>query len=571
MKFSVLKFLLSLACALAVTFVSTGCDSEETSEPILKTCSETTCGQGGRCDDSTGALLCFCNRGYDGNRCQFCADGFEEDGAGKCRAICDEGAQDNDSDGLCAPACAPGACGEHAQCDDASGEVVCSCDGGYQDNDGDGVCAPACALDTCGAHGQCDDASGEAKCTCDQGYIFYTDTCVDAATLSSWTLMVFLNGDNNLCDYSDEDVTEMMSGLTANGATRINLIVLHDREGALECSGSGATKLYRIANGTKETLDHDGAIFSGSEADMGDWNVLKKFGVWAIENYPAQRYGLVLWNHGAGWKKDGGLPRPLFKGFSNDDHGNYDGIELSNGDYGKALQAMVNAAGRKLDLVGFDACLMGMYEVATTTSNYADYLVASEETVPAEGWAYDVFLRKLSSNPDMGPIPLGKEIVDSYANDSTYNDTLSLTDLTSMGELHPKVSAFANALKNSLTTHKSTITSLRNQTKYYTEDSHIDFQHFAELIAAKSSLPTELKSSANDLIAQLKKSILLNRTNSYSYYGYVDNSNSNGMAIWFPTSLSSSSWDTYVRSDLTRYETTWGSVSTWASFLDAYL
>ncbi len=616
-----------LALPLLCAALLMACGNETTSdpEPEVKTCAPTTCEKGGTCDDSTGVLLCLCDRGYEGNRCQFCAEGYADDGEGNCLRVCPAGQQDNDGDGDCRPTCASAALtcdGANTVCSDASGEAMCACDDGFQDNDGDGDCQPTCASaaitcdsaremcsdasgeaicacaegfqdndgdgdcqPTCasaalicdGAHEMCTDASGEAICACEQGFTERDGACVQM----DWTLMVFLNGDNDLSDFAAEDLKEMRQ-MTADAA--INLIVLYDGPKSRD------TKLYRFENGAPVDLNLAASgIISGTEADMGDWQVLRDFGAWAATNYPARQYGLFLWNHGAGWKDDkGGRCQSPFKEFSNDDTDGSSGIELSNGHFGEALAAITTAAGQRLDLVGFDACLMAMYEVAAVTSEYADYLVASEEVEPGWGWSWDVFLQALSRTPQMGPVELGRAIADAYAdhvepdyqeiNDGKMNDTVSLTDLTVIDALHASVTLFADALIEALATHQSTLTSLRSQTKEYSYEEHIDLMHFAELVVAETSLPATLKSAASGLIAQLKINILHNRTNSYSYsyedwwYGVeevvADHTHSNGLAIFFPMDLSTN----YRRADLVAYRNAmWAQKSTWSAFLDEYL
>ncbi len=531
MKLTRRLFLLSLACVLIA--LPAACGGNDPQGDVVKRCAQTTCAEGGTCDDSTGELLCRCSRGYDGNRCQFCAPGYADDGQGNCLRNCEAGLQDSDGDGECRPDC-------------TTAGLVCG-----------------------GAHQVCSDASGEAMCTCDKGFVRRAGACVSM----DWTLMVFLNGDNNLDEFAAEDLKEMLH-MTADDA--VNLIVLFDGSGARD------TVLYRIENGARIVLDHaDARIFSGNEADMGDWKVLKRFGEWAVKNYPARQYGLFLWNHGGGWR-DGGASRcrSPFKEFSSDDTSKSFGIEIANGDYGRALQAISNRAGQKIDLVGFDACLMGMYEVAAATADYGRYLVASEETEPGWGWAWNIFLQELSQRPEMGPVDLGKAIVDAYADydDPDFgqsNDTLSLVDLGAMDALHVKVTAFADALSEALPAHASTIASLRQKAKAYSYEEHIDFIHFSEMVAEKSSLPAALRTSANALIAQLRENILYNRTNNYSYMDWpspsmveVDHSNSNGMAVFFPMSFG----ENYSRSDFISYKSAmWAEKSTWAAFLDKYL
>ena len=602
------------AAALALAAACGGSSSEEDA-PL--TCDDISCGAHGSCIMWEEAPACICEKGYSGYRCGDCAPGFDpaegglcvirceegqqdndgdgvcaddcahsglecgpgaqcSDASGQAECVCAEGYQDNDEDGTCQPACASDSCGEHASCDDTSGTIQCACDTGYQDNDGDGLCAPDCttaALDCAASdpHSECTDVSGTALCGCIQGFVPYQGTCTDKRELTTWTLMVYLDGDNNLSDFAADDLEEM---LALTDKDHVNLIVLYDQDRKKD------TKLYSISGGAKTELDLEGAsIVDNGEASMDDWQTLKRFGVWAAENYPAQRYGLFMWDHGGGWKDNGaGCCRRLngFRDFATDDHssGNgYDGIMLSNGDYGKALAAIVQAAGQKLDLVGFDTCLMGMYEVAAATQDYADYLVASEESEPGEGWPWDVFLKKLSANPDMGPVDLGKAIVSAYHDKDETNATLSLTNLSTMDALHTHLDTFAVQLTSAIGTSagKTAISNIRSNVQEFDYSEHIDLMHFAKLVSSSSAtaVSADLKSAAAALVTQLGKTIIFNKTNNYDYYWTTYNySNAYGMAIFFPEDF----YGDYSRTDLTSYgKAPWASKTGWDEFLKKYL
>lgn len=372
--------------------------------------------------------------------------------------------------------------------------------------------------------------------------------------LAEWTFMVFMNGDNNLYQYAASDFKEMQK--LTNGDD-INVIVLYDDY------GRNNTKLYRVKPGGKEVLDSGSEIFSGSEADMGDWETLRDFGIWSVKNYPAKRYALIMWNHGGGWK-DGETASPLFKDFSNDEYGNYDGIYLSSGDYADALAPIVAQAGQKLDILGFDACLMAMYEVAAASAPYGNVLVASEETEPANGWSYDYFLPLLSKTPTMDAATFAKHIVDGYYEKSDDNATLSVTDLTSMEALNDKLDAFADALISA--NAKSTIKSIRSKLMELAVEEHVDLRQFVQGVASTSSLSSSVKVTANALDAQLDETILYERAHDYydTYYRqylYYD-TNTFGMAIYFPESKNSSEFNYYKKG-------IWYSQTSWGEFLSS--
>src|SRR2546421_5341493 len=74
---------------------------------------------------------------------------------------------------------------------------------------------------------------------------------------------------------------------------------------------------------------------------------------------------------------------------------------LDNRELKRVLQSAHQALGRKVDLVGMDACLMTMLEVAYQIRDHAQILVGSEEVEPGDGWPHDRILRDLTPRPGM--------------------------------------------------------------------------------------------------------------------------------------------------------------------------
>jgi hypothetical protein len=58
------------------------------------------------------------------------------------------------------------------------------------------------------------------------------------------------------------------------------------------------TRRFYLRKG--DNLDAD-VVAELGETNTGDPAVLTDFATWAITTYPAQRYMLVIWNHGSGW------------------------------------------------------------------------------------------------------------------------------------------------------------------------------------------------------------------------------------------------------------------------------
>lgn len=176
-------------------------------------------------------------------------------------------------------------------------------------------------------------------------------------------------------------------------------------------------------------------IDSVPSQSMGDPETLSDFLEFCETNFPAQHTMVVFWNHGGG----------SMDGVEFDEV--YDSDSLSLAELDDAFSRAVELKGCKYDIVGFDTCLMGTLENAYVMSKYADYMVASEETEPGNGWYYTGIGNALSDNPRMSPENLGVTICDTYLEgcqmyETDDEATLSLVDLSKLDVL---ISALNNA------------------------------------------------------------------------------------------------------------------------------
>jgi hypothetical protein len=151
---------------------------------------------------------------------------------------------------------------------------------------------------------------------------------------------------------------------------------------------------------------------------MADGQTLVDFIVWAVQNYPADKYVLILSDHGMGWPGGWSDSDPVIRSDSNiplearlDDHLYLQEIDQALGQARK--QTGIDA----FELIGMDACLMGHLEVLSALQAHARYAVVSQEVEPALGWAYTSFLNDLVQNPDMDGSELSRHIVESYVVD----------------------------------------------------------------------------------------------------------------------------------------------------------
>ncbi|MDX9720149.1 MAG: clostripain-related cysteine peptidase, partial [Myxococcota bacterium] len=378
------------------------------------------------------------------------------------------------------------------------------------------------------------DLPGNYSCECNYGYIpDGSGGCILDPNANEWAFIVFLNADNNLESYGFEDVDEMA---VAGSSPYVHIVALFD-------TYTGPAEIIFVEQGGYDVVENWG------EADLSDWQVMRDFGLWAIQNYPARHYALIAWDHGGGWKAE---DKPaLFKGFSNDDHGAAGEISISNGDYARALQAITTELGGKIDIVGFDACLMGMWEVAEATAPYANYLLASSETEPGAGWPYHGFMPQLIADPYMSAEELGIAVVDAYYAESPDNSTLALTRLDDIDDLTQAVSDFADAMSAAPGSF-SAFKQARQQTLSFADYDFIDLGDFAQRVSQLSSAPQSVKDAANALRTQLQSSVVYKKGNA----GYT---NYSGLSVYFPSSGKDS--------DYRGPGAVWSQRSTWDEFL----
>jgi len=218
-----------------------------------------------------------------------------------------------------------------------------------------------------------------------------------------WTLLVYIDGDNNLEPFALLDLNEMEA---AYPGQNLEVLVLLDRaEGYSKDLGDWTgTRLYRVRRDDSNELGSE-LLQELPEANMGDPATLRQFLVDGIRAYPAKHYGLILWDHGGGWSNhvnDEDAPGA---------EGDYDYLTLAElrGAVEQALQATAVA---RLDLVGFDMCLMGQLEVAYELAEVARFMVASQALEPGDGWPYDRVLPLFAAGKPTAAIATG--IVDAF-------------------------------------------------------------------------------------------------------------------------------------------------------------
>lgn len=202
---------------------------------------------------------------------------------------------------------------------------------------------------------------------------------------ATWTYAIFGNADNNLEMYWDSKSLPWLKLVPAS--TSVNIVVLLDRQ------STSVTEVLKINGGVVTVVETYGEIDMGDPATVTWW--INR----ATSLFPSTYFAFSFWDHGYGWK------------YISDDFTSGNRISMPE------LQAAIVQAGKRIDVLAFDACNMAnaevVYQVAKT--NLVSYIVASEETVPGDGFPYDKMLTRLVNNPGMTPRELAIAMVDGWA------------------------------------------------------------------------------------------------------------------------------------------------------------
>jgi hypothetical protein len=256
---------------------------------------------------------------------------------------------------------------------------------------------------------------------------------------NSWTFLIYLVADNNLEAAAVEDLKEMMQVGAAAGFTMLVQIdrAEGDESESTEYSSAAVggladftgAKRLRVDKGKLVELDDMG------ELDRTKPDTLADFIEWGVATAPADRTALILWDHGAGvW------------GYGNDDSVGDKAATLPQVRQG--IEAGLQKAGiERLDLLGFDACLMATWEVGAAMRPLARYMLASEELAPDHGWDYRRF-KLVRDMPTLDPTAVGKIIADGFLDQGKVQETaetitLSLVDLDKMPAVEAAVAKLA--------------------------------------------------------------------------------------------------------------------------------
>ncbi|MBI4893070.1 MAG: lamin tail domain-containing protein [Acidobacteria bacterium] len=345
------------------------------------------------------------------------------------------------------------------------------------------------------------------------------------AVKRKWTVILYMSSDNNLESYFFRKLYRLQENLPAT--EDVAFVTQWDAK-------TIAPSTYRFRVGTPRgdnvltTIVPEGQNADIGERNMGDPAELREFLQWAVTNYPAENYGLILSGHGDGWKGYG--PDESFAGGKR--------VPVDTLFMGELTTAL---AGQRYEWIAFDACLMAGVEVAHQLKDTARYLLASEEITYATDFPYEKMAAGLAGNPAVGGEELARFLFDEMSVRQTAqapaNWELSLVDLAQVPGLVTNVRAWADLLAPGMSLLQRrddpndnvqvlTASQVRGAEKFW-DKNFIDLYHFTDLMRS-SGVPSCLLSPTQSILDLISKRVVLKEGHGTSH------PNAHGLHIYFP-------------------------------------
>lgn len=305
-----------------------------------------------------------------------------------------------------------------------------------------------------------------------------------AATTVTWTLALYVNGDNNLEDEWGDTSLPLLLNLPAN--PEVNVVAMVDLK-----STSG-TDLVEISGGSWQVVQ------SYPEKNFGDGATLQWFITEVTTLYPSDKLGVTMWDHGYGWIE------------CSYDETSWDRIRMNE------MKAAIEGAGAYIDILSFDACNMGNIEVAyeAYTTGLVGYMVGSEESVPFDGYPYDFMWTPVMNDETRTPAQVCVDMVNGWGQyyDQTSFTTVNLAavDVMSIGASAAVFQTWCGLMHDNLAAYyKVYSTALKNSYKAWATKIFVDMADLGDTLLADSKFSNSaLRAATTAMVSAVDDAVL---------------------------------------------------------------
>jgi len=192
---------------------------------------------------------------------------------------------------------------------------------------------------------------------------------------------------------------------------------------------------------------------------------------------------------------------------------------------------------RKIDIIGFDACLMNMMEVAYQLKDHAEMLVGSQENEPEQGWDYKAILSYIVANPKASNEEISNKIIESYMESCKHLNnrrlTLSTIRTDKLNRIASAMNDFAYAILENEPKIFKTLRNIVDDVESFNgdDDLYFDFYHFVSLTKAyyeeEDNYQENIVNASDDLLREIKRLILKSES--------VKVDNAHGVSVYLGT------------------------------------
>jgi hypothetical protein len=262
-------------------------------------------------------------------------------------------------------------------------------------------------------------------------FILVLAGCSRSESEKEWTILVYMAADNGLNENALEDIAEMQA---AEFSAQVNVVVQIDHRNQNPINDYTGGERWQIFPNSKQLIKRMGEIDSGSSETLAD------FIDWGFSKFKSRKKALVLWSHGNGWYD-------LYNKFC-PDKTSLTSINIPQKDLRNALAW----ANYNIDILIFDACNMQTIEVIAEVSDYAEYVISSEDEIKVSGFPYDDMLTNWESYGETNhlAVEIGKTFIDSYfpfggsqnPHDGIFRFSCSVADTKKLPLLMDKIEDF---------------------------------------------------------------------------------------------------------------------------------
>lgn len=296
-------------------------------------------------------------------------------------------------------------------------------------------------------------------------------------------LMIYMAADNDLESFAIQNLKQMEHAQFS----KVKVLVLLDRaEGYDETNNNWTdTRLFEVVhddtNGNFIVSKRLSCPILGltnttkTELDMGNKSTLSNFIEFVKITYDAEKYSLIIWGHGTGWR------------YSELDNGRAVAIDDKTDSYMSVLDMGAALKNKDIAVVGFDTCFGGVLENIYELRNSCEYIVGSTSFTPASGWNYSDLVEKIDKSNFSS-----SSIADIMANSSSVKTTVF--ENIKINDMMDKFDAFSKALSDTITSptiRDSVFQNLfKSKSYHYTQypcDMYLDIYEMAYIYSTSSN------------------------------------------------------------------------------------